>query len=361
MCGSTDLLKNEGVFVCQFCGCKYSLEEARKMMVEGTVEVQGTVQVDNSTFVKKYLENARRAKEKEDWEETEKYYNMVEQNDPDNIEAIFYSSYGKAMASLIDADIYKRQAAFQVLRNCISIIDDHYQAGDAEENKIAIESITKDLGVMFLSNFVYTERKNGYGVSINNNKNMTFELFAQLLFQFRESILNIAKVDNHAYLHECLKEAYTAILRIPYAWNQNFKNRISGWQNEADENIKIAKAQSIKEYWETHPEEKAQLIAQIDSLNHQIEDRHRSIESLPEVQAVNKLQTEIAALQKEKNTLGMFKSKEKKALQDQIAHLNTEFSAARNAQDMSVAPILEEIEALKKQIEEINFEMAKER
>lgn len=57
----------------------------------------------------------------------------------------------------------------------------------------------------------------------------------------------------------------------------------------------------------------------------------------------------------------MFKSKEKKALQDQIAHLNTEFSAARNAQDMSVAPILEEIEALKKQIEEINFEMAKER
>ena len=70
MSGSTDLLKNEGVFVCQFCGCKYSLEEARKMMVEGTVEVQGTVQVDNSTFVKKYLENARRAKEKEDWEET---------------------------------------------------------------------------------------------------------------------------------------------------------------------------------------------------------------------------------------------------------------------------------------------------
>lgn len=30
MCGSTDLMKQEGVFVCQSCGCKYSVEEARK-------------------------------------------------------------------------------------------------------------------------------------------------------------------------------------------------------------------------------------------------------------------------------------------------------------------------------------------
>lgn len=42
MCGSTDLIKQDGVFVCQTCGCKYSIEEAKKMMVEGTVEVTGT-------------------------------------------------------------------------------------------------------------------------------------------------------------------------------------------------------------------------------------------------------------------------------------------------------------------------------
>lgn len=37
MCGSTDLTKQDGVFVCQTCGTKYSVEEAKKMMVEGTV------------------------------------------------------------------------------------------------------------------------------------------------------------------------------------------------------------------------------------------------------------------------------------------------------------------------------------
>ena len=80
LCGSNDVVKQDGFFVCQHCGTKYSLEEAKKML--------GTVQIDNSNFVEKYLQNARRAKEKEDWEETEKYYNMVEANDPDNIEAM---------------------------------------------------------------------------------------------------------------------------------------------------------------------------------------------------------------------------------------------------------------------------------
>lgn len=32
MCGGTDLVKEGGVFVCQTCGCKYSVEEARKLM-----------------------------------------------------------------------------------------------------------------------------------------------------------------------------------------------------------------------------------------------------------------------------------------------------------------------------------------
>ena len=30
MCGSVDLIKQDGYFVCQSCGCKYSVEEAKK-------------------------------------------------------------------------------------------------------------------------------------------------------------------------------------------------------------------------------------------------------------------------------------------------------------------------------------------
>ena len=40
-CGSTDLVKQDGMFVCQSCGCKYTVEEARKLMGgDGTGRVQ---------------------------------------------------------------------------------------------------------------------------------------------------------------------------------------------------------------------------------------------------------------------------------------------------------------------------------
>ena len=55
MCGSTDMAKQDGFFVCQSCGMKYSTEDAKKMMIEGTVDVQGTVKVDNSAFVERYF------------------------------------------------------------------------------------------------------------------------------------------------------------------------------------------------------------------------------------------------------------------------------------------------------------------
>ena len=69
MCGSTDLIKQDGVFVCQTCGCKYSIEEAKKMMVEGTVDVSGsTVKVDNERNIEKMRTLADRAKAEGDTE-----------------------------------------------------------------------------------------------------------------------------------------------------------------------------------------------------------------------------------------------------------------------------------------------------
>jgi NADH dehydrogenase/NADH:ubiquinone oxidoreductase subunit G len=47
ICGSNDLVKQDGFFACEYCGTKYSLEEAKKMMLEGTVEVTGTVNIGN--------------------------------------------------------------------------------------------------------------------------------------------------------------------------------------------------------------------------------------------------------------------------------------------------------------------------
>ena len=193
MCGSTDLIKQDGFFVCQTCGIKYSVEEAKKMMIEGTVDIQGTVKVDNTSFVEKYLANARRAKQKEDWEETEKYYNMVEQNDPTNIEAIFYSAYGKAKLSLIDPDIYKREAVFKVLNKCVSIIDDKFHADrEAEERKI-IQQICNDIIEMSGSSYVYNQTRDASG-NVTNDSSKTEALFYQLENEMLSSLKNIINI-----------------------------------------------------------------------------------------------------------------------------------------------------------------------
>jgi uncharacterized Zn finger protein (UPF0148 family) len=115
MCGGTDLVKQDGLFVCQHCGAKYSIDEAKKMMVEDTVEVTGTVKIDSSEILEKSLKNARRAKDDNNIELAEKYYEEVIDSDPENWEAIFYNTYFKAMQYKFDDTIL----AADSVTNCI--------------------------------------------------------------------------------------------------------------------------------------------------------------------------------------------------------------------------------------------------
>lgn len=125
MCGSHDLVKQDGVFVCQTCGTKYSIEEAKKMMVEGTVEVSGTVKVDSSDELANLYQIARRAKDGQNSEDAMKYYSMILVKDPNSWEASFYVVYFRAMGCKI-ANI---KSAANSVNNCLvsvfRLIKDH--------------------------------------------------------------------------------------------------------------------------------------------------------------------------------------------------------------------------------------------
>ena len=89
MCGSTNLIKEGGVFVCQSCGTKYSVEEAKKMMVEGTVDVKGTVKVDKSNEIENLLKLAEEAIGSVNGEEAYSYANRALEIEPENAKAWF--------------------------------------------------------------------------------------------------------------------------------------------------------------------------------------------------------------------------------------------------------------------------------
>lgn len=104
MCGSTDLIKQEGVFVCQSCGVKYSVEEAKKMMVE----VEGTVSVsiDNSSKIDSWKQIADSAYENHSYEEAYTYYCKIVENDLDNWFAAFRKGMSKAWQSKLNNILY---------------------------------------------------------------------------------------------------------------------------------------------------------------------------------------------------------------------------------------------------------------
>ena len=235
VCGSNDLVKEDGCFICQYCGAKYSPEEAKRLIVEvnGKVDVSGSkVTVDNTSFVERSLENARRAKAKEDWEECEKYYNMVEQYEPTNIEAIFYSSYGKARMALVDSDRFKREQKIKVLKNSISVIDDNYDNSPDkyEENKVLIQNINADLLSMMNSSFVMNTVNNGNYTS--NDSSYTFDMSIELSLGMIESIEHIIGVitdkKKTIYLWQILRQQYSYIYSIYRRASYKYRQR-SRW------------------------------------------------------------------------------------------------------------------------------------
>lgn len=151
MCGGSDLVKQDGVFVCQNCGTKYSVEEAKKMMVEGavtvegTVAVEGTVKVDKTEELKKLYTLARRAKESDNTENACRYYTQIEMQDPDSWEAYFYLIYFKARTSKI-GEIPKNCKNFS---NCFANALNLLKSSTTDENVLhsSIEMIVKDVAL----------------------------------------------------------------------------------------------------------------------------------------------------------------------------------------------------------------------
>ncbi len=86
ICGSNDLIKENGAFVCQNCGIKYTLEEVRAMLNGGESVPQstGTVTQINNTDVQREhakVENlytlAKSSYDSKNFEQAENYCNQM--------------------------------------------------------------------------------------------------------------------------------------------------------------------------------------------------------------------------------------------------------------------------------------------
>lgn len=187
MCSSQDLVKQDGLYVCQSCGTKYTAEDAKKLLVE----VSGSVKIDTKDLVANHLTNARTARSMGDWAGVEQNYNFVLQHLPSNTEALFYSAYAKARNAMIEHSLPQREAAFKVLGNSIKLIEQQFDFSD--DQRTLLLQIADDILGLMGSNFTINVRKNIYGTITYSDRGETILLFHILGEQYSISVENIIK------------------------------------------------------------------------------------------------------------------------------------------------------------------------
>lgn len=79
LCGSNQLIKKDGYYQCEHCCTKYTLEEAKKLIVSGTVEV-----VTGNAEKERLLKNAETYINLERYDDASKLYDEISHNYPDD-------------------------------------------------------------------------------------------------------------------------------------------------------------------------------------------------------------------------------------------------------------------------------------
>lgn len=130
MCGSNDIVKKDGLFVCQFCGVKYLPEEAKKLMAD---------EMNISDKISNYYALAQNAYDAGNKQEAETYCNKIIEIDPEYYKAWFL----KGSAAGWQSTLQKPR-----LSECVAAYNkaiDYAPEGIREELLIRVESEIIDL------------------------------------------------------------------------------------------------------------------------------------------------------------------------------------------------------------------------
>lgn len=456
MCGSNNMVKQDGMFVCQGCGTKYSVEEARKMMVEGTVHV------DSSHLTSNYLSMAKNALDAGNNAEANNYCNKIIEVDPTAYEAWFIK--GKAVGWQSTLGNQRISETINAFSNALDNCPEDEKEELAESCKQEIENLHKALLTVRMQNFMSHPDDNDLveltgdvknimantinfltksGVSANMfGKELGSVIMNAIINNFNAKIwseyqgddgkpsdyefkrfmsetdicvkaFNLAAVllgsddTDDLELYEWRALAYDSMVKLntlvrdACSWDYEFtdwgkryyKNltlnssaisarntqnseweaKAREWRNkktQKEEAIKAEKERKAKEeakkrfddYWAEHADDKARLESERKDLqqqiaglnttqNEQVAALNKEIAAIPGQAEIDNLDERIKKLTDEKASLGIFKGKEKKALQEQIDQATAEKKAVQDRMIAAKKEIEGKISAVRSEIQ----------
>ncbi len=449
LCGSTEFVKQDGYFVCQSCGCKYSVEEARKLMMEAPEQSKNTQNLGTYT-IDNYLEMAASSKEAGNLSEAEAYSNKALELDIGNYKAWVIKGESTLWASTLQNSRVDEGVSY--LAKAYSNAPDNEKNSLLERIKEQIESVvyamlalrtdvfakspTEDQrdafidDISLLFNTVYTfpssfageklplpKIRAGMAHLINNAAVNTWNdvVWTEYNGYFTDSENRANKEEWNTFLTGsdcCLSllieantmsdnddpdtiQRYKNLITIEKAviescsWDFNITERGKTWFkdwsltdkakslrqrritdyerriNEIEQSIaqkeEKEKALRRKQYWDNHPDEKAALEAEKESLSSQISVLEQNEEALINNNEITALKKEISTLQGRLATLGVFKGKEKKELSARIDSLEKQIKTAKDRIDLEKWEIEKRIKSLQDRMSAVNKELTADR
>ena len=457
MCEGTDFLKDGGVFVCQTCGCKYSLEEAKKMMSDAPAGATGTsagpVTVDNSAAISNYLTMAQNAMEADNNEEAENYANKIIELDITHSEAWkikgeaagWQSTTAKprlsdSVTAWINAVTYAEEDQKEELREeiagkytklflaMVSLNTGHFAKIQSAENKNSIKKTVDDgiammnmllsqAGVSFNRAYTYNriaklindaavdgfkDAREDFGPDHSDMAKWKWERFTAscdeclelmeyTLRYVRDEDMATTICNNLVFVGETVRDSCSWKFNVN-SWNSDKYDKdfsftseakaartknINGWK-EKKENFTSGRIDRVKnalqsgrvdeeeargraKYWEEHSDEKAALEKETAELQTKTADLKAQLKALPISKKLDETRDNIDSLEKQKASLGLFKGKEKKAIQEQIDQLVALIEQQKKEETTAKKPINDDIKANEARIDEIKKELTKSR
>ncbi len=436
MCGSSEIIKQDGMFVCQDCGLKYTPEEARKLLqeVDGSVPAAAPA-AGGSSMVENTLKLAREAMNADNNAQCEKYANKVLEMDAENYEAWYlkgvatawqtslknlriteavsnwenalkyvpegdnetftkvakdisstldkvtiavYSLYIDNMFGTWDNDYYQtlskglaqlqlyyRRVCINFSITCIGRGHESFGFGEHKSAYVPFSMFQKGLNKLEKNFNDCCQRNSGLNSLLDSTKGYYLSM---LVFYYVNCYLD--DDDQDRGYDACANLIGRAANRLGAAGFQKGpllnvqKDCLKAKKEQADKRQaekEKEKKERIEKYWKEHAEEKKALEDEKAALGEKIAAKEKEMKSVPEAAALARIDSDISALEQQKAGLGLFKGKEKKALQEQIDALAARKPAAQQALAAAQKPFADEIGTMNARLREIHTELTKDR
>ncbi len=344
LCGGKNLSKQNGVFVCQECGTTYSVEEARKLMmdIDSTINVRGTVQVDRSSEIHNRMQNAIAEYNAGHQDRAIALFNDILNIDFENVTAIIYKAASDGflsslannrlaqtafeMCRAVDIAAAKnkdsvafteaiRPAIVEMTRICEAIATMCEKRKREEESEIRslqfkAESAADDakhamwhgpiyeVDIHNANAEMYSNQAKERSVKLNSLISQNVQITSNALVSLAEKIMSIMENSETSYDDfgremRDLVDTTNRLRNLSYSVRINkLPDRISAMRKRLDAGNENHKRTAIRLYWEQHAEQKQALEAEQQVLLGQQSELQTEID---------KIQSAITAIENRKN------------------------------------------------------------